>query len=585
MTDLSLNPMNILRPQTAPVARTLRLRPQHLEAAQEIAHQFGLSMVASRVLAARGFRADDKTRLFISPSLREGLPKPSECKNLPQASDLILEVIKGGGRIALCCDFDVDGLSGAAQVYAFLTAVNADVKVFIPDRFTDGYGLNAGMVKSMHEMGCSLLVTIDFGTKNGKELSFARELGMRTVVIDHHHVGDAVVTADVFVNPHQEGCGFADKLLCASALSWYLVAALRTRFESTSSLDPKLYLDLACLGTICDMVPLIGPNRVIAKKGLELLSKTERVGLRALKNILGLQGEVHCSDVSFGIGPRLNAAGRMVHGELVLKLLTTSCSMEADRLAHTLNRLNVERQEEEASVREEALEQLRTRGELKDGIVVWQPDFHTGVIGIVAQRLVEIFHRPAVVMGMGEEGIYKGSVRGIKGFSVVDALAAVSHCLVKFGGHEGAGGLAVEASRIEEFAAAFEVECARRLSLIDRAPYLDVDTEISLGELSLSLVSELQQFAPFGVGNASPVLLARKLRVLDTQILKGSHLKVLFGDFEGRRYHAFWWRTPSNPLMRTGQLLDVAFKADKNTFHGNTSLQLTIQAVALSQAT
>lgn len=577
--------MNTLRPQTQPVAKKLRLRPQAVEIAREISAQFSLGAVASRVLAARGFKADNRTRLFISPSLREGLPLPAQCKNLPEACDLIVAVVNAGERIALCCDFDVDGLSGAAQVYAFLNSVNADVKVFIPDRFTDGYGLNSGMVRNMRESGCSLLVAIDFGTKNNVELSFARELGMKTVVIDHHHVGDAVVTADVFVNPHQEGCGFADKLLCASALAWYLVAALRSRFEATSSLDPKLYLDLACLGTICDMVPLIGPNRVIAKKGLELLSKTERVGLRALKNILGLQGEVHCSDVSFGIGPRLNAAGRMVHGELVLKLLTTKCSDEANRLAHTLNKLNVERQEEEASVRENALEMLKSRGAIKDGIVVWAPDFHTGVIGIVAQRLVEIFHRPAVVMGMGEEGIYKGSVRGIRGFSVVEALASVSHCLLKFGGHEGAGGLAVEAGKIEEFAVAFEEECSRRLSLIDYAPYLDVDTEVSLGELSLSLVTELQQFAPFGVGNGSPILLARKLRVLDTQVLKGSHLKVLFGDFEGRRYHAFWWRTPSHPLVRTGQLLDIAFKAEKNSFQGNVSLQLTIQAVQAANET
>lgn len=558
--------------------RAIKLRKQHPAKAKQIEKEFELSPVASRILAARGFKADQELKNFINPSLKEGLPDPSALKNVDLACQLISSTIAEQKPIAICCDFDVDGLSGGAQLHHFLLCCGAKSRVFVPDRFADGYGLNSRIVAEIAKAEHALLVCIDFGSKNHKELAEARALGLKSIVIDHHHVGNDLPDADVFINPQQQGCGFADKILCASGLVWYLLVSLRKRLGSAQNIDVRSYLDLACLGTICDMVPLIGANRVIAKRGLEKLSYTQRVGLQALKNIIGLHGQINCSHVSFGIGPRLNAAGRMVHGELVIELLTSNDSDATARIAKQLNRLNMERQDAENRIKELAIEQIKNSASLPHGIAVWGEDYHTGVIGIVAQRLVETFYRPSAVMGLDTDGVFKGSVRGIKGFNVVETLEAVSQCLIKYGGHEGAGGFSVQSQKLPEFAQAFDQECKLRLAQIETNPFAEADTEADLSEVEVQLVEELQNFAPFGMGNPGPLLLLRGLRVTEVKVLKGAHLKATLSD--GRRYiSGLMWRHKHHPALLTGQCVDVVFRPDCNKFNGLTEIQANLQAV------
>lgn len=561
-----------------PVRRRIALREQHPRIAQAIALRHNLHPVAARVLAARGFRDDDSLSLYLSPSLREGLPEPEGLKNLDAASQLIASTISRGESIAICCDFDVDGLSGGSQVHHFLHCVGADSKVFVPDRFTEGYGLNEGMVRSIASEGRRLLIAIDFGTTNEAQLNLARELGLKTIVIDHHHVGAHRPAADVFVNPQQPGCGFAEGVLSASGLAWYLLVALRKDLPAARSVDVREYLDLACLGTICDMVPLRGANRVIAKRGLEQLAKSKRPGLRALMQLSGVNREVSCYHVSFGIGPRINAAGRMVHGESVIELLATSDSVQAEKLAHRLNRLNAERQEMEQRVKERAVKELERRVELPSGIVIWDPDFHTGVVGIVAQRLVEMFYRPSAVMGVDQDGNFKGSVRGIRGLNVVEVLEATAPHLIKFGGHEGAGGFSVTPQNVAAFADAFDRECQLRMRTLDLEPKAEADTMITLGELDVELVEHLKNFAPFGMGNPAPSVLVEGLKVKETRVLKGTHLKVLLTD--GTRYlQGMLWRETSHPALLPGKIVRVVCRPELNTYGGVTDIQANIQAV------
>jgi single-stranded-DNA-specific exonuclease len=561
--------------------KSIRIRKQNDKVAESIAEKFGLGIVTARVLAARGFKSDEDLKQFIAPSLREGLPEPYKLKNLNEACQLISEIQKSKQSIAICCDFDVDGLSGGAQVHHFFNVVGIKNKVFVPDRFEEGYGLNENMIHNIAEEGFSLVITIDYGTTNIKELLLAKSLGLKTIVIDHHHVGDNVPPCDVFINPNQKNCNFAGSILSAAGLAWYLVLGLKNYLDKSQKIDAKSYLDLACLGTICDMVPLIGANRVIAKRGLELMHKTTRAGLVALKNAVGITKEPSCTDISFGVGPRLNAAGRMVHGEVVIELLTTEDSEKAKKIAHSLNRLNAERQDAEISVKDRAVEKVKKLSSLPAGIVVFEEDFHTGVIGIVAQRLVEHFYRPSVVLGMDSQGIYKGSVRGIKGFSVVESLKAVGEHLIKYGGHEGAGGLSISPDKLEAFAEAFVKECEKRLRKLEVDPYVEADTEVDLAEFDLDVVKELKNLAPFGVGNPGPVLLTKKLRVVDVKILKNSHMKVMFSD--GRRYlSGFIWRQVSHPSIAPGYVVNVAFRPDSNTFMGSTEIQANIQAVEIN---
>jgi single-stranded-DNA-specific exonuclease len=434
------------------------------------------------------------------------------------------------------------------------------------------------MIQTIAKEKFGLIITIDYGTTNIKELNLARKLGLQTIVVDHHHVGDLKTPADVFINPNQKGCGFAKKILSASGLAWYLITGLKKCLPQAKDVDAKTYLDLACLGTICDMVPLIGANRVIAKRGLELLALTQRPGLISLKNVSGVRDRVTCSDVGFGMGPRLNAAGRMVHGDVVIELLTTSDSNVSSKLAQRLNKLNTERQDTEARVKECALEQIRERGHLPAGLVVWDPEFHTGVVGIVAQRVVEQFYRPTVVLGVDTDGIYKGSVRGIKGFNVVEALTAVSEHLIKYGGHEGAGGLSVEEARLEEFAEAFIRVCEERLQNLGNSPIAEADTEVTLPELDLKLVEEFQKFAPFGVGNPNPQLLVKGLKVLDVRVLKDTHLKTTLTD--GKRFvSGLMWRQKSHPALQPGAIVNIVCRPDSSSFNGRIELQANLQAI------
>jgi single-stranded-DNA-specific exonuclease len=562
------------------VFKKIRCKKQDPQMAETIASEMKTSAVVARVLAARGFKPGDELNNFISPTLKSGLPNPAELKNLDKAAKLIGEEHRKGGAVAICCDFDVDGLSGGSIVHDFFKKAGVASQVFVPDRFADGYGLNEKTVREIAEKNFAVLLTIDFGTTNVKELTVARELGLKTVVVDHHHISAAPPPADVFINPHQDGCHFAGAIACAAGLAWYLMLALRRELKA-DALDVKDFLDLACLGTICDMVPLVGMNRVIAKRGLERLTDTQRPGLRALRNVAGIRGVVGCHDVSFGIGPRLNAAGRMVHGELVVELLTTNDSNRADKLARDLNALNLERQETESVVKQEAIAQIERMGGPDWGLVAWSPEFHTGVIGIVAQRLVEHYYRPSAVMGMDSEGIFKGSVRGIKGFSVVEALASVREHLLKFGGHEGAGGFSVKAEKLEEFRGAFIAECKRRLQDIETTPYVDADTDATLPEITIALVQELKSLAPFGIGNPNPQVRVKNLRVVEIKVLKDAHLKVLLSD-DHRFISGVMWRHTSHPAIVQNARVDIVFRPEISSFRDTIELQANLQAVEAS---
>ncbi len=560
--------------------KTIAVRPQQPDVATAISAAYSLSPVTSRILAARGFSAGDALSQYLNPSLREGLPNPSGLLNLDRAIALIQKEVDEGNGIAVCSDFDVDGLSGASQLYDFFSLIGVRVASYVPDRFQDGYGLNKSMIDRAIEEGMTTLIAVDFGTKNAGELQYAQSKGLTTIVIDHHDAANTSNPADAFINPQQDGCGFAGGILCASGLVWYFIASLRSGLSVAKDIDPRRFLDLACLGTICDMVPLTGANRVIASKGLEAITNTQRIGLDELKKVAGIKNEVQAHDVSFGIGPRINAAGRIMHGELVVKLFTSSDRGEARKLAEKLQRLNLERQDVEASVREQAVKLALADGIPQDGIAVWHPDFHTGVIGIVAQRLVEQFYRPAAVMGLGPEGVYKGSVRGIRGISVVELLAGLKPYLLSYGGHVGAGGFSVAESNIKSFCKAFAERCRSMLQDVATVPVIEVDTAVELREVSIDLVGEFQKFSPFGVGNSAPTLLIERMKVQEVRELRGGHLRVQLADNAGRPLSAVMWRTPSHPCLTRDAIVDVAFKPDVNSYLGKTEVQANIQAVA-----
>jgi single-stranded-DNA-specific exonuclease len=557
--------------------RKIVLREQLEDVARQIESAKGVDAVTARVLAARGFVPGEDLDNYLEPTLKNGLPAPDLLKNLQEACELTVAIVAEKKPVAICCDFDVDGMSGGSLLSRFLLDAGVPNKVFVPDRFKDGYGLNVSMVEEIAAGDFGLLITVDYGTTNEKEINLAKEHSIPTIVIDHHHV-EAVPPADVFVNPKQEGCNFADATLCAAGLVWYFVVALRKVLPGAKGLDPRDYLDLACLGTICDMVPLVGVNRVIALKGLERLTTTKRAGLRALKDVVGIKKEVTCGTVGFGIGPRLNAAGRMVNGELVIQLLTTTDSKKAGRIARRLNKLNAERQDIERAIKDDAIERVAKSGEVPSGIVVWDKDFHTGVIGIVAQRLVETFYRPSIVCGE-DDGLFKGSARGIKGFSVVEALGELKEYLVKFGGHDGAAGFSAAPDKISAFAEAFDALCKKKLAKLETQPTVLGDTELKLKELTPAAVHELAACAPFGIGNPAPVIVIHDLEIADIRVLKNEHLKLVVK--QGTLgVTAVFWKVAEHEAIVEGGRVTLAAKPEINVYNGQKSLQLNIQAIS-----
>jgi len=560
--------------------KKIKIKEQRHFIANDIVKKMECSVILARVLAARGFVADDNLASFLNPTLRTGLLHPDKMKNLRQASLVVKDKIDHGFKVAICCDFDVDGLSGGGLLYQFLLDCGFDTRVFVPDRFTEGYGLNKRIVDEVIEAGFGLLIAVDFGSTNLVEVVYAKEKGLSMVVIDHHHIGDALPQADSFINPEQEGCGFKNEKLCAAGLAWYFVCALKDVLQQAKNLDMRDYLEFACLGTICDMVPLLGVNRVIARKGLEKLNETQRAGFKALLNVSGVKKSVSCTDVSFGVGPRINAAGRMASGDIVIELLTTKDSKRADTLAHRLERLNAERQDLEKKFKLEAVRRIARMYKIPYGIVISDKDFHTGVIGIVAQRLAEMYYRPTAVIGCDNNGVYKGSCRGIKGFNVVEALERVSDILLGFGGHVGAGGFSLEEKNISAFSLAFNDEAARQLAAIETIPFVEADTVVELADLTTKLVDELASMAPYGIGNPAPVLLLKNLHVVDVMILRSTHLKALVSD--GKRTLPAWlWNQTEHPALQRGALINLACRPQLNTFNGLLEIQLQVQAAEL----
>ena len=563
-----------------PTLKRIRLKEQYLENALAIQKEHDLSPITSRILAARGFSTGPLLSDFLTPSLQKGLPKPHELKGLSEACQAIVASISRKEAIAVTCDFDVDGLSSGSQLFDLFTRLKANIHLFVPDRFKEGYGLSRTIIEEAARLGCKLLITVDFGTTNKSELEYAASLGMRSIVIDHHHVSEDHQPVDIFINPNQKGCGFADRVLSAAGLTWYLIAALRSYLATFLVYDPREYLELAALGTICDMVPLTGVNRLIAKKGLEALANTTRPGLLALMNVAGLKGPPKTYDVSFGIGPRLNAAGRMVHGGIVIELLTTSSTERAYEIAHKLNDLNADRQREEKRVLFHATKSVESSTRhLPPGFVVYDPSYHTGVVGIVAQRLVEKFHRPSAVIGMGDDGILKGSVRSIPGISVITLLNECRDYLIKFGGHDGAGGLSLTESSILQFQEKFTATCQTLLDQNNATPIVDADTQAPIEELSLELIQELNKIDPCGMGNKAPTLLVTRAVITRVVCLKDAHLK--FEISNGRTtIEAIIWKCTHHPYIYVNSVVNVALRIEANSFRGNTKLQAQVFAVA-----
>lgn len=548
--------------------------------------QLQLSHLVARILLSR-LPSLESARHFMAARLAD-LPDPFLLPDMEDAVSRLQTALEKGEKIAIHGDYDVDGITGTVLLFAGLQAMGgSELEYHIPLRLRDGYGLSAKALQAAAAQGTKLVVSVDCGISAHAEAKLAKELGLDLIITDHHQPPDELPDALAVINPQRQDSQFPFQNLAGVGVAFFLLVALRKRlreagwFADRSEPDLRHFLDLVALGTIADLVPLQGINRTLTRHGLTLLEKGSRVGVKALKQVAGVK-EVSCGVVGFQLAPRLNAAGRMEDAGLGVELLLEQDMVRALNTSRYLDQCNRERREIEKETLQEAeraVEQFAD--EHTHSIVIGGDGWHSGVIGIVASRLVDRYSRPTVLIALdGASG--KGSCRSISGFHLYHGLQLCAEHLVAFGGHEMAAGLSISTEQLPSFAAAFENHARSALSAGDLQPKLRHDGELLLEELDLDVLRQLRGLAPFGMGNPEPLFVVRSVRPMQVKTVGDNHLR--FTACQG----AF-----SHPAIAFGMLerreefhgeVDLLVSPQINLYNSRETVQLRVKDVRPSNA-
>ena len=552
--------------------------------AAALAAALGVHPTIARLLCLRGLADADRASRFLNPSL-EHLHDPFLLADMERAVLRIERALAQHERIAIHGDYDVDGITSTVILRRALELLGGDVVHFIPERLRDGYGLQCAAIDRLHAERVSLIVSVDCGIRSTEAALRARELGVDLIITDHHEPEATLPPAFAVINPKRHDCTYPDKNLAGVGVALKLVQALCERAGKGKWLPA--FVKIAAIGTLADVVPLVGENRVIARLGLASLSTgPHTIGLRSLLDASGLSGKtIDSYQVAFMLAPRVNAAGRMSTPDIATRLLLATgeaMGEEARGLAQQLNDENLRRQHEEADLVLQARKAIETDPAVgaHNVLVVGGDGWHRGVIGIAASKLVDAFHKPAIVLSVDGE-LAHGSCRSIPDF---DMLAALEHCsdvFLKFGGHKQAAGLTMEAARVPEFRARINAYADEVLEPDQLRPRLRIDGPLSLRSITHDLMRDLDAMGPFGMANPRPVFHASGVEIVDgPRTLKERHLKMTFSQ-EGRRFRAIAWRAAERAefLTRNRAGVNLAFSLEKNEFQGETYLELNVADV------
>jgi single-stranded-DNA-specific exonuclease len=535
-----------------------RLTPEASAAALAIAQRQQLPDIMARVMAARGVRPDD-AEAFLAPTVKGLMPDPSVLTGMDAAAERIADAIAAGEKIAIFGDYDVDGASSSALMARFLRHQGLDPSIYIPDRLFEGYGPNVEAMRQLSAAGARLVVSVDCGSTSFEALEAARDLGLSVVVIDHHEVGVALPPAVAIVNPNRQddlsGLGY----LAAVGVTFVTIVAvnrlLRQRgWYAAGRPEPDLlrWLDLVALGTVCDVVPLVGLNRAFVAKGMVTLAHRENPGIAALADVARLGGRVRPYHLGFVIGPRINAGGRIGDAALGARLLVSDDPAEASRIAAELDALNQERQAMEAAMVQEAVAEAEAEIGVGEGpplIVTGSPRWHAGIVGLIASRLRERFERPAIAIAFQANGMGTGSGRSIVGVDLGHAIrAAVERgILVKGGGHAMAAGLTIEMARLGELRAFLE-PLLREPVLANDGHHEAIDAAITACGVTTDLIDLLEKAGPYGAGHPEPVFALPSHRIAFADTVGNGHVRLTLASPDGAMLKAIAFRAAGSPL-------------------------------------
>ncbi len=535
-----------------------------------------ISPLMARLLIGRGLADPDQAHSFLSTRL-EDIPDPHSLEEMDRAVARILQAIKQRDDVLIYGDYDVDGMTGTAQLALFLAEVGLTPRTFLPHRLEDGYGLNPKTLAKILAHPPDLLITIDNGTNAVAEISRLRSQGIDVMVIDHHETPNQRPDVVALLNPKSSGSTFKERNIASAGLVFLFLIALRQSLrQSGAALIPNLkrYLDLATLGTIADVVPLVGYNRTLVTFGLKELTETTRPGLIALKEVAQVVGPVTPTTVGFRLAPRLNAAGRMRHASLALQLLMTADHIEAKQIATQLEQLNQERQAVEEEMAREAYQMVELEASDRCGLVVAREGWHLGVAGIVAARLVDRYQKPAIVIAL-ENGVGRGSGRTVPEISLYDALTNAASELIHFGGHHAACGLAIEPSRIAIFAKLFD-QAVQKQSGGTSSP-LWIDSFVELSHIDLPLIQEIARLEPFGAGNPEPLFAVQGVTIVQPRIVGTNHLKGIVQQGNTQLAAIGFRFADQLTNLSSGNKHNIAFSPQINEWKGSISVQLRIR--------
>ena len=576
---------------------TLRLHDAQL--VESIERESKVSPILAQILALRGITRPDHVASFLDLKMT-GLRPPEELPGITAATEIIYAAIADRKKIVIYGDYDCDGMTGTAILYRCLKLLDADVTYYVPNRLDEGYGLSNSALEKLHQRGAQLVVTVDCGVASVTEVAYARQLGLQIVVTDHHHIGPSLPDADAIVHPALPGSHYPFTGLCGAGVAFKLAWSLCQCQHGSPKLPEHLReflfgaISLAAIGTVADVVPLLDENRIIVHHGLNCLRQFANPGLQQLMQLAKCADKprLEAEDIAFSIGPRLNAAGRLGQAQLGVELLTCESHERAKALAEYIDELNKNRDTLDRKILRAANKLIKDDfdPDNEPALVLAQSDWHLGVIGIVAGRIAETYHRPTVMISTDPLGNRPGigSCRTSCGVDLYRALTGCQEYLKGFGGHSAAAGLSIEAEQINAFREAFCEQVLLQVGVEEFVPDLDIDAEALIGNLTLSTLQELNKLAPFGQSNPRPILCASGVRLIEpvkTMGTEGRHLSMRLAQHDSQiRAVAFGKSDWIGDLTNTDALYDFAFRPVINEYRGFRSVELHLIDFRLSES-
>ena len=551
----------------------IELDNEKIKNVEKIENEYGISNLLAKILVNRNLTKKEDIDLFLKTT-RHDFHNPYLMPDMALAVDRIIKAMNNKEKILIYGDYDVDGITSITVVKNFLLERGANVTQYIPNRLNEGYGLNKDAIKKISDDGVNLIITVDCGISGIEEVDYANSLGLEVIVTDHHEVGEVLPNAIAVVDAKRKDSTYPFRELAGVGVGFKLIQAIAQRLELEEKEYLK-YLDIVCIGTISDIVPLVDENRVIAKLGLKLVEVTKNVGLKALLEASGYK-KIDSFTVSFGLAPRINACGRMGKEKEALNLFLTQDENEAKKIALRLNEYNKERQDIEKRIYEDAVNKIEKSETDKQVLVLGSENWHHGVIGIVASKITDLYFKPSILICF-EEDEGKGSGRSIPGFDLYESLTNCSENLEKFGGHSMAVGVTLKKENFEKFKEEFE-KYAQNSNICDIIPIIKIDEEITLEDINIKAVEELNMLEPFGEANKMPLFMYKNLKIHSIRTLsEGKHIKLTLKD------NNFYIDSIGFNLghlaeeYQIGDKVDVVGSLEINRFNGRESVQINLK--------